>query len=128
MPYKSLGTRTKSSTSDDASPVTSAPAAADVLDVPTINRTALKQARGWTYYLVFLTAAGAEVTDGSADVTPWVRDEDDLSWVECEADETVGNRELMQVDPAFGGAAIFFQLTNIEGTNVASVKVRVGSF
>lgn len=128
MPYQTLATRTKTGTADDASPISSAPAASDVADVPTFRRASNERAQGWTYYLAFYDAAGAEVLDGVADVTPWVRDEEDASWIECEADESVGHRELMQVDPIFGGASVFFQLTGIEGTSVASVRVRAGSF
>lgn len=128
MPYTTLATRTKTGTTDDASPVSSAPDAAAILDVPTIHRMALEQARGWTYYLAFYDVAGAEILDATADVTPWIRDEQDGSWFACDTDEAVGHREGMQVDPVFGGAALFFQLTNIEGTGIVAITVRVGSF
>ncbi len=128
MPYTTLKTRAKTGTADDASPNTVAPTALEIVEIPTTDRAVNAPARGWTYFLDFLTAAGAPVTDGVADVTPWVRDELDGIWVECDTDESVGHRELMQTDPAFAGAAFFFQLSSIEGTDVATVRVRVGSF
>jgi len=127
MPYLTLGTRTKTGTADDADPNSSAPAAADVIDLPLFDTSKGESSHGWVYYLRFLDAGGAEVADGSAHVTPWIRDALDDSWLAADRDERVGNRQGCQVIPSFQGAACFFALSDVTGTGIASVQVRVGS-
>lgn len=128
MPYATVATRTKTGTVADADPNTSAPAAADELTFSPFHPATNEKASGWVYYLVYLDAGGAEVSDGDATVTLWVKDAADGSWASVAADAAVGNRELFQLQHLFAACTLFAQLTGITGTAIATIEVRLGSF
>lgn len=128
MPYTTLKSRAKSSVVADANPNVSVPATVDIVEYDTFRPDANIPAKGWTYYLIFRDAAGAEVLSGTATVNLWVYDELDGSWASVQVSSSNENRALYQCAHFFGACKLFFQLTDIAGAGVASVEARLGSF
>lgn len=124
MGFSFTFTRTKTGTTDDASPIDTAPSDSNVFEFQARRHDFGEQpVVGWIYYLIFKNSGGGEIS-GTATVTPYLRDDSDMTWVEMREDLEVGRRVAHISATRMNDAAIYFRITAVSGSSISAIELR----
>lgn len=108
---------------DIVDPNTLSAAAADALCLEVGRRDSLMPTDGHLLALVFKTVGGADVTDGTATVRTWVKDEKAGEYYPM--DQLATTHRLLNELRIMRNVRVFVQFLAAAGTALATIRVRV---